>query len=319
MGRKKLIIEMSQRLSDEEIDGNSLDGGTDDELQSAFARGELKSGLNCLVPLRPQQQHINNKTAINEKFSQIKLDLQWIERLDLVNNASKVSPQLEQQYGDITIKVNKRGEISGEELSNTDKTDHDFKREMLFYRRAQQAVLEAIPRLHKLGIATKRPDDYFAEMSKTDDHMKRVRENLVERQTALEASEKAKQLRQLKKYGKKIQQEVMVKRQKDKRQMMDQLKRYKKGKEDNLDFLDNNPNKGSNNSKDKKTMTKLNQKQKYKESKYGYGGQKKRSKYNTSNSSADMTKFSRKRNAKPTNKKQRPGKSKRQQMKSKKR
>jgi hypothetical protein len=34
--------------------------------------------------------------------------------------------------------------------------------------------MAAIPKLHKLGIATKRPEDYFAEMVKTDDHMQRV-------------------------------------------------------------------------------------------------------------------------------------------------
>ena len=32
----------------------------------------------------------------------------------------------------------------------------------------------AAPKLHKLGIPTKRPDDYFAEMVKTDEHMQRV-------------------------------------------------------------------------------------------------------------------------------------------------
>jgi len=42
------------------------------------------------------------------------------------------------------------------------------------YRQAQATVLEAVPRLHKLGIKTKRPEDYFAEMAKTDSHMKKV-------------------------------------------------------------------------------------------------------------------------------------------------
>lgn len=42
------------------------------------------------------------------------------------------------------------------------------------YKQAQQAVAFAIPKLHKFGIPTKRPGDYFAEMVKTDDHMQRV-------------------------------------------------------------------------------------------------------------------------------------------------
>ena len=44
---------------------------------------------------------------------------------------------------------------------------NDFKREMMFYRQAQAAVLEAIPRLHSLNVKTRRPDDYFAQMVKT--------------------------------------------------------------------------------------------------------------------------------------------------------
>ena len=42
------------------------------------------------------------------------------------------------------------------------------------YRIAQAGILKAIPRLHALGLTTKRPDDYFAEMAKSDSHMKRV-------------------------------------------------------------------------------------------------------------------------------------------------
>jgi len=46
------------------------------------------------------------------------------------------------------------------------------------HRQAQAAVLEGIARLHSLNIATKRPDDYFAEMVKSDEHMKKVTHDL---------------------------------------------------------------------------------------------------------------------------------------------
>lgn len=42
------------------------------------------------------------------------------------------------------------------------------------YRQAQATVLEALPLLKKNSIATKRPDDYFAEMAKSDQHMQKV-------------------------------------------------------------------------------------------------------------------------------------------------
>lgn len=42
------------------------------------------------------------------------------------------------------------------------------------YRQAQASALEGLAKLRKLGIATIRPDDYYAEMAKSDAHMKKV-------------------------------------------------------------------------------------------------------------------------------------------------
>jgi rRNA-processing protein EBP2 len=51
---------------------------------------------------------------------------------------------------------------------------NDFRRETLFHRQAQAAVLIGIPKLREQGVKTKRPDDYFAEMAKSDQHMQKV-------------------------------------------------------------------------------------------------------------------------------------------------
>lgn len=42
------------------------------------------------------------------------------------------------------------------------------------YQQAQSGVKIGLRKLEELGIATTRPDDYFAEMVKTDDHMRKV-------------------------------------------------------------------------------------------------------------------------------------------------
>ncbi|XP_054160567.1 probable rRNA-processing protein EBP2 [Oppia nitens] len=324
MGRKKLLLDLQHRHSSDDSDSDDgLSVDSDEELQKAFAKGELKTGLNQVVALRPVEEHINDKTAMKAKLDQIRLDMDWIERLDSVDLPAKVTPEVQQMFGDIDLKLNKRGEIAAEDNELSDKADNDFKREMLFYRRAQTAVLEGIPRLKKLGIITKRPNDYFAEMAKNDDHMKKVRENLIRKQSAIEASDKAKKMRELKKYGKRIQTEVMLKRQKEKREIMNRLKKYKTGKDDNLNFLDNQHNDNqaggsSSGGKGKGKQMKQNKKQKYKSARFGYGGQKKRSKYNSSNSSADMTKFSRNKHSKANSKgKARPGKSVRQRNRNK--
>ena len=58
--------------------------------------------------------------------------------------------------------------------------------------------------MEELEVPTLRPGDYYAEMVKTDDHMRRVRQCLLSRQKMLENKEKARKLREHKKYGKKV-------------------------------------------------------------------------------------------------------------------
>ncbi|XP_061175374.1 probable rRNA-processing protein EBP2 [Saccostrea echinata] len=277
---------------------------SDEELQEAFAAGKLKPGLNLELPA--ESKIVNNIAGLKQKLSAIKKNLPWVERLDVTSKPATGHKDLISQ-------------------SEADVHD-DFKRELRFYCQAQATVLEAIPRLHSMNLPTKRPEDYFAQMAKSDDHMKRVREKLLEKQTAMERSEKAKKLRELRKYGKKVQVEVLQKRQKEKKEMLDAVKKYRKGQKDKLDFLEDLPGE-SRNKLNKKNTDKLrqNKKREYKNKKFGFGGQKKRSKMNTKNSASDMSGFKPKINQKkpgkpkPGNKNKRPGKSRRLSAKSKKR
>nr|XP_022316458.1 probable rRNA-processing protein EBP2 [Crassostrea virginica] len=290
-------------LDDSFSGGDSSD--SDEELQEAFAAGKLRPGLNLELPA--SSETVNNIAGLKQTLATIKKTLPWVERLDVTSKPATTHKDLISQ-------------------SETDVHD-DFKRELRFYCQAQATVLEAIPRLHSMSIPTKRPEDFFAQMAKSDDHMKRVREKLVEKQTALERSEKAKKLRELRKYGKKVQIEVIQKRQKEKKEMLDAVKKYRKGQKDKLDFLNDLP--GEKNNQNKKNADKLrpNKKREFKNKKFGFGGQKKRSKMNTKGSASDMSEFNPRINQKkpgkstgkpkPGNKNKRPGKARRQKAKSK--
>jgi len=298
-----------------ESSGSELD--SDEELQAAFARGELKPGLNVAVQ---QKTVINNAAGLKQKLNEFQQSLDWIERLDETSQPAPAPAGAEEET-----------EAEEDNLAN-----NDFKRELKLYRQAQAAVLIGIPRLHKLGIKTKRPDDYFAEMAKSDDHMKKVREKLLQKKTTMEHREKAKKLRDLRKYGKKVQIEVLQKRQKEKREMLEAVKKYRKGQKDKLDFLDdkeqmkagpgkakgNKPGNKPGNKSDSKPHI-INKRREYKDKKFGHGGQKKRSKMNTKESANDMSTFNPRINQSKAKGKskatQRPGKSKRHANKNKKR
>ncbi|GAU88168.1 hypothetical protein RvY_00914 [Ramazzottius varieornatus] len=318
--------------TDEEMDPE------DAELQEAFARGHLKPGLNAVFEERLPPANL--KERLLQKLGVIRLDLPWIERMDVTTALAPMAPEMASEIGIdpnlvLTNKKNKTGAAKDVDVDELDNIDDDFKRELRFYRQAQGAVLEALPRLHALRIPTRRPEDYFAEMAKSDEHMKKIREKLITKQQQMELSEKAKKLREQKKYSKQVQQEVLKKRLEEKKKLAQSVQKFRKsgkGQQDEMDLMEdinsNSRQKGGRNDQkkpDKNGPPKKSGKQKYKDSKYGFGGQKKRSKYNTKDSADDVQgkhgKFdSRKHgNASAKGKKtqKRPGKAIRQKNKNK--
>merc|ERR1712241_1601238 len=252
----------------------------------AFAAGLIKPGLNLMGEGAEKKVPKNNVAAMKQKLEELQRSLPWIETLDLVNKPAPLAPELAMKE-----------DLHGKERQKQLKTDkaavsldedvvhNDFKREMMFYRQAQAAVLEAIPRLHSLNVKTRRPDDYFAQMVKTDAHMNKIRAKLLEKEQGQQRSEKIAKLRELKKFGKKVQVEVQQKRQKEKKDMMEEMKKMRKGQEGNMDFLDKKDSKG------KVGGGRKEQKRNFKDKKFGFGGKKRDVKKNDKRSTDDVSSF----------------------------
>ncbi|XP_022216040.1 probable rRNA-processing protein EBP2 homolog [Drosophila obscura] len=270
-------FEMEESGSEYDSDDNS-----DAELQAAFERGELKPGLN--VEFNGKRDRVNDITKLLAKTEAIRLQLPWVERLDMVNSLAPLAPELavqlekhEQKRANAFKGNAKLPYVRPEE----DPVLNDFKREMLFHRQAQSAVLEGIQRLQELGLKTRRPDDYFAEMAKSDEHMQKVRSNLMAKQQGQAKSERIKQIREQRKMGKMLAKQTKVQREAEKKDMLDKLKKFRKGKLKNLDFLEDAK---ALESKQKKTA----ENRKARNKKFGFGGKKKGLKRNTKSSSAGL-------------------------------
>ncbi|KAL6942831.1 rRNA-processing protein and EBNA1-binding protein ebp2 [Hanseniaspora osmophila] len=194
---------------------------------------------------------------------------------------------------------------------------NDTERELAFYKQSLEAVLEAKEKLYNLKVPFKRPLDYFAEMVKTDDHMDKLKQKMVQEASEKKAIEDARRQRNLKKFGKQVQVATLQQRQKEKRETLDKIKTLRKkrpagemggagsGKGDSGDFnvaveeavFDN-----------KRGKPQVSKKRAAKDAKYGFGGMKRFKRKNDAESSADMGGFSHKK-MKGNN--SRPGKSKR--------
>ncbi|XP_051175398.1 probable rRNA-processing protein EBP2 homolog [Leptopilina boulardi] len=268
---------MSSSDSDSEV------CSSDEELQEALANGSLKPGLNTV---RNKENPDNkNSKRIKEILGKMTLKLPWIERLDLINSPAPLAPELALQMQEQEIKRAKQ--LKGNKKlpqfkPSEDPVLNDFRRETQFYRQAQGAVIEAVTRLKKLNVPIIRPDDYFAEMVKSDEHMQKVRENLMKKQFEVQRSEKVRQMRAQSKVNKHMQIEATLKKHAEKRQMLEEVKKYRKGKRQDLNFLDG-----------KTQQTKSDAKRKLKNKKFGFGGKKKDAKRNTKASAADVSDYRR--------------------------
>lgn len=176
-----------------------------------------------------------------------------------------------------------------------------------FYSHTQalDAVIAARGELDRLHIPYRRPDDYFAEMLKSDDHMAKVKGRIIEETTRMTAIERRQQERNAQAFAKQSAVEKAKQKANDKRSSMDALKQWRKNKdsrpelstEEDLDDLfraSKRPNTGKNNTTTNKYSATVHKsgKRRFKDKKFGHGGPKHFAKENTSKSSRDMSKFS---------------------------
>lgn len=76
--------------------------------------------------------------------------------------------------------------------------------------------------------------------------MKQVQHSLLQKQAGLKRSEKMKKIRTEKKLAKQKQVEVTLRKQKEKRTLSEEIKKYRKGIRTDLDFLEKKPSQKMN-------------------------------------------------------------------------
>lgn len=94
--------------------------------------------------------------------------------------------------------------ISAEQIHVPDAHD-DLTRELAFYQQSLDAAVEARRLLREGKMLFTRPNEYFAEMVKTDEHMGKIKSKMVEEAANKKAATAARKQRDLKKFGKQVQ------------------------------------------------------------------------------------------------------------------
>lgn len=293
------LMESDSEGEDEDLGNHNKDDDEEEEEEEDVPLSDVELDDDAdVVPY--QKVTVNNRKAMTQSLASFSLphkDLKFSEHLSVT---------------------------SSEPLVLRDVFD-DLERELAFYKQGLAAVKVARAELTREKVSFTRPTDYFAEMVKSDEHMDKLKQKLIETETAKKASQDARRQRELKKFGKQVQHAKLQERAKDKRETLDKiksLKRKRAGNEitnDDFDIAveeaaaDMSERRGGRGGRDGKP----NARRQAKNSKYGSGGKKRFSRSNDAESSNDMSGFNSKRmktgfgGSRGGAKAKRPGKSKR--------
>lgn len=106
--------------------------------------------------------------------------------------------------------------------------EDDLSRELAFYKQCLSSVKDARKKLKKEGVSFSRPADYFAEMVKSDEHMGKIKQKLIDAAAGKKAAAEARKQRDLKKFGKQVQVAKLQERAKEKRATIEQINTLKR-------------------------------------------------------------------------------------------
>lgn len=178
----------------------------------------------------------------------------------------------------------------------------DLKREVAFYNNTLASVRLAKDRLKKDGVAYKRPDDYFAEMLKSDAHMAKVKDKLIYEQKKITAVEERKKSQAHRKVAKEIQAEKVKERNQQKKDTLEAVKQWKKRKgsdkggalkddDGELDSIIGGKRKHAGDRDAANKKPRVNKARVAKDAKFGFGGKRRHAKSNSKESTNDLSGF----------------------------
>lgn len=167
---------------------------------------------------------------------------------------------------------------------------------------ALEAAKTAINKFEQSGVAWCRPTDYYAEMVKSDDHMARVKEQLLFEQKKIEESAQRRKDREAKKFAKQVSAQRKKEKAQEKKSSINNVSALRKQRQKSgfsndvdvdaeLDKMVNGQNRGNQNKLKIGERFKARDKSKKRaarDSKYGFGGPKKSKKQNDAYSAADV-------------------------------
>lgn len=136
------------------------------------------------------QRLVNNTEAIQQRLYEVKQSFyNRLESARLIKKQGRipftehmtVTSEDPLQSADAMLRSDHAGTLGVRSLEIND----DIKREIAFYNVTRQNVMQGMKILVQAKVPISRPDDFLAEMVKTDEHMLRVKGRLLKQQNKM--------------------------------------------------------------------------------------------------------------------------------------
>eukprot|EP00466_Bigelowiella_natans_P020397 jgi/Bigna1/134140/aug1.24_g8848 len=185
----------------------------------------------------------------------------------------------------------------------------DLKREAAFYTESLKAAKICLKNLKQMNIPFERPEDFYAEMVKTDAHMAKVKAKLLVERKKMDATANRIKEKEAGKYVKQVPFKRLQAKAKRKRKELEDIKKMGSSGESNekmqMGWLSSKDGTNTRGGGGRGGQGRKSKKRELADKKFGFGGKKKRYRSNTAESSADMSGWdptvnsNKKRNNKP--------------------
>lgn len=167
---------------------------------------------------------------IESLASEDKGDIIPHQRLTINNTAALTAAVNRIQLPYSKLAFSEHMSVSTDEPVEIEDVEDDLNRELAFYKQALSTVKDARKLLKKEGAPFSRPADYFAEMVKSDEHMGKIKQKLIDDAAGKKAAAEARKQRDLKKFGKQVQVAKLQERAKEKKDTMEKINLLKRSK-----------------------------------------------------------------------------------------
>jgi rRNA-processing protein EBP2 len=174
---------------------------------------------------------------IESLASEDKGDIIPHQRLTINNTAALTAALNRIQLPYSKLAFSEYQSVTTEEPVEIEDVEDDLTRELEFYKQALSAAKDARSRLKKEGTGFSRPADYFAEMVKSDEHMGKIKQKLIDEAAGKKASAEARKQRDLKKFGKQVQTAKMQDRAKEKKDTIEKINLLKRSESMSAKYL----------------------------------------------------------------------------------